>query len=202
MTEPRKEQEELQDDREPTAAENGAGEDAAAEDPSGADAVVEPGEEEAADEPTVEERLQAERDEFEAKWLRVVAELDNVRKRGRRELGDTRRFAQADVLRRFLDVLDNFDRALQSARGEQDGGDQDGFREGVELIFQNFRGVLRDLGVEPIAALEQEFDPNVHEAVGTLPRDGVESGQVIEVVAEGFTFGDMVLRPARVIISS
>jgi molecular chaperone GrpE len=197
MTEPRKEQEEQQNGVEATAPGETA-EEVADE----ADTVVEPGDETPDIEPTVEERLQAEKDEFEAKWLRVVAELDNVRKRSRRELVDTRRFAQADVLRRFLDVLDNFDRALQSARGEENSGDQDGFREGVELIFQNFLGVLRDLGVEPIAALDREFDPNVHEAVGTLPREGVESGQVIEVVAEGFMFGDMVLRPARVIISS
>lgn len=158
--------------------------------------------EEPAPEPTIEDRLQAERDEFESKWLRVVAELDNVRKRSRRELADTRRFSQADVLRKFLDVLDNFDRALQSTPGDDDTGDGMGFREGVELIYQNFRVLMKDLGVTPIEALDTEFDPNVHEAVGQLPREGVEHGIVIEVVAEGFMFGDMVLRPARVIISS
>ena len=157
---------------------------------------------EPAPEPTAEERLQAERDDYESKWLRVVAELDNVRKRSRRELADTRRFSQADVLRKFLDVMDNFDRALQSTPGDDDTGDGIGFRQGVELIYQNFRGAMKDLGVSPIEALDTEFDPNVHEAVGQLPRDGVEHGIVIEVVAEGFMFGDMVLRPARVIISS
>ena len=162
-------------DEEVAAAEPGGEEDAAGE---------------PAPEPTAEERLQAERDEFESKWLRVVAELDNVRKRSRRELADTRRFSQADVLRKFLDVMDNFDRALQSTPDDDDTGDGTGFREGVELIYQNFRGAMKDLGVTPI------------EAVGQLPRDGVEHGIVIEVVAEGFMFGDMVLRPARVIISS
>jgi molecular chaperone GrpE len=155
-----------------------------------------------AEEPTEEERLKSERDEFESKWLRVVAEMDNVRKRNRRELADTRRFSQADVLRKFLDVLDNFDRALQSTPNGDDTGESDGFRAGVELIYQNFRGAMKELGVEPIEALDAEFDPNVHEAVGQLARDGVEHGIVIEVVAEGFMFGDMVLRPSRVIISS
>jgi molecular chaperone GrpE len=190
MTEPRKEQQEeqLEEQQEELRTDPGAS-------ASGESAPV-------SAEPTAEERLQAERDEFEAKWLRVVAELDNVRKRTRRDMGDARRFARAEVLRRFLEVLDNFDRALQSSRGDEGDGGNDGFREGVELIFQNFRGVLKDLGVEPIEALDREFDPNVHEAVGTLPREGVESGHVIEVVAEGYMFDDMVLRPARVIISS
>jgi len=151
---------------------------------------------------TAEELLRSERDEFQEKWLRVVAELDNVRKRNRREIVESRRFAQADVLRSLLDIQDNFERALQSVDPDSDTAESQGFREGVELIFQNLRGVLKDKGVVPIEALEQEFDPNVHEAVGTLPRDGVEPGQVIEVVQQGFLFGDMVLRPSRVIISS
>jgi len=149
-----------------------------------------------------EEVLRAERAEFEGKWLRVVAELDNVRKRSRREIADSRRFAQAEILRSLLDVQDNFERALQSAASTSDTEESGGIRAGVELIFQNFRGLLKDKGVEPIEALGAEFDPNVHEAVGQLPREGVEPGQVIEVVQQGFHFGDMVLRPARVIISS
>lgn len=151
---------------------------------------------------SVEEQLRAERNEFESKWLRVVAELDNVRKRNRRELADTRRFAQADVLRAFLDVMDNFDRAML-AKGEAEENDvADAFSEGVDLIHQNFRRVFKDKGVESIDAMGAEFDPTVHEAVSQMPRKGVEPGYVIEVVREGYTFGDMVLRPARVITSS
>lgn len=151
---------------------------------------------------TVEDALRQERDEFKEKWLRVVAELDNVRKRSRRELVDGRRFAQADVLRSFLEVQDNFERALQSMANGDDTESSKSVREGVELIFQNFRRVLKDQGVQPIEALEQEFDPTVHEAVGQLPREGVEPGKVIEVVQQGFKHGDMILRPSRVIISS
>ena len=149
-----------------------------------------------------EEVLRAERDAFEEKWLRVVAELDNVRKRSRREVLETRRFAQAEILRSLLEFQDNFERALQSAGENSDTDDSGGFREGVELIFQRFRGVLKDKGVEPMEALGAEFDPNFHEAVGQLAREDTEPGRVIEVVQQGFHFGDMVLRPARVIISS
>jgi len=154
------------------------------------------------EEPSLEEVLRAERDVFEEKWLRVVAELDNVRKRSRREVLETRRFTQADILRPLLEIQDNFERALQSVAENSDTDESGGFREGVELIFQKFRGVLKDRGVEPMEAMGAEFDPNFHEAVGQLAREDTEPGRVIEVVQQGFHFGDMVLRPARVIISS
>ena len=157
---------------------------------------------EESEEPSLEEILRAERDAFEGKWLRVVAELDNVRKRSRREVLETRRFTQADVLRPLLEIQDNFERALQSVGENSDTDEGGGFREGVELIFQKFRGVLKDKGVEPMEALGAEFDPNFHEAVGQLAREDTEPGLIIEVVQQGFHFGDMVLRPARVIISS
>jgi molecular chaperone GrpE len=146
--------------------------------------------------------MTAERDEYQEKWLRIVAELDNVRKRSSRELLQSRKFAQADVLRRFLEVQDNFERALQSVGQAADTEAPDSFREGVELIYQRFRDVMKEQGVEPIEALEAEFDPNFHDAVGQLPREGVDAGIVIEVVQQGYHFGDMVLRPARVIISA
>lgn len=162
------------------------------------------GEEPEGEEPelSAEDVLCQERDEFQEKWLRVVAELDNVRKRSRRELVDARRFAQAEVLRSFLEVQDNFERALQSMPADEDTANHKSLREGIDLIFQNYRRVLKDQGVQPIEALEQEFDPAVHEAVGQFEREGVEAGRVIEVVQQGFRLGDMVLRPSRVIISS
>lgn len=160
------------------------------------------GEDEAAAELDPLAAMTAERDEFKEKWLRLVAELDNVRKRSSRELLQSRKLAQADVLRGFLEVLDNFERALQSVPIETDTESPDSFREGVELIYQKIRGVLQDQGVVPMEALGAVFDPNFHEAVGQLEREGVESGIVIEVVQQGYLLGDMELRPARVIISA
>ncbi len=146
--------------------------------------------------------LEAERDAFQEKWLRAVAEMENVRKRARKELQDSRRFSQADVLRPMLEVQDNFERALQSFGDDVDTDAGKALREGVELIFQKFRSVLKERGVEPIEALDHEFDPQVHEAVGQLPREGVEAGTVIEIVQAGYTLGgDFVLRPARVIVA-
>ncbi len=149
-----------------------------------------------------EEQLTLERDVFHDKWMRAVAETDNVRKRSRKEVGDARRFAQAETLRAFLDVYDNFERALESMNRSDDELEAGGLREGVELIFQKFQGALKDRGAIKIEAADCEFDPAMHEAVGQLPREGVEAGVVIEVVQQGFKYGDMVLRPARVIVSS
>lgn len=146
--------------------------------------------------------LAAERDEYKEKWLRVVAELDNVRKRSSREVLQSRKFAQADVLRGFLEILDNFERALQSLPAQADTDAPGGVREGVELIHQRLRGLMTEKGVAPMEVLGSEFDPNFHEAVGQLPREGVAPGLVIEVVQQGYNFGDLVLRPARVIISA
>ena len=182
--------------------------DGAAEDAVAGDPVVE-GAGEAESEipaaepgPSVEDRLRSERDDFQEKWLRVLAELDNVRKRARRDVEDARRHTQADLLRAFLTVHDNMERALQALRNGPDNGDREGFLQGVELIHQSLAALLKERGATPLEAMGQEFDPNLHEAVAQLPREGVESGRVIEIVQQGFKVGDLVLRPARVIISS
>lgn len=151
-------------------------------------------------EPPLEETLRRERDEAQDKWLRAMAEMDNLRKRTRREVADARRFAQADALRGFLDVLDNLERALQSSAAAADTGAPDAFREGIDLIRQRFRAVLQDQGVTSIEALGLHLDPLVHEAVGQLPREGSEPGTIIEVAQAGYRLGELVLRPARVII--
>jgi molecular chaperone GrpE len=185
------------------------GNDAPGSDAPGSDAVVD-GAPAAADddlnvvtepaEPTVEETLRRERDEAQEKWLRALAEMDNLRKRTRREIVDVRRFAQADALRGFLDILDNLERALQSNAGAADTGAPDPLREGIELTRQRFRSVLQEQGVTAIEALGLHLDPLVHEAVGQLPREGSESGTIIEVAQAGYRLGELVLRPARVII--
>jgi molecular chaperone GrpE len=152
--------------------------------------------------------LEAQRDRV----LRLAAEMDNLRKRTRREVLDSRRFAQADVLRPLLEILDNFDRALNHAAetvGEGEGEDadidqgaRDAFAQGVTLIAQSFRQMLRDQGVQPIEAEGKPFDPSLHEAVGRQPApEGVETDTVLAEVQAGYTLDDFVLRPSRVIVA-
>ncbi|HPF69672.1 MAG TPA: nucleotide exchange factor GrpE, partial [Candidatus Krumholzibacteria bacterium] len=147
------------------------------------------------------ELLAAERDDFRDKWMRALAELDNLRKRGRREVEDARRFAQADVLRPLLEVADNFERALQAMDGSEEATAAT-VRQGVELIHQSFRTALKDRGVAVIEAAGQDFDPALHEAVAQVPSPDHGTGTVIDVVQQGYRLGDLVLRPARVVIAS
>lgn len=165
----------------------------------------------AAGEPQAEpDELRRQLAEQQDRWLRAVAELDNLRKRSRREVADARRFAQADVLRPLLEVLDNFERALQHAGsgGAEDGAAAadnpavDSFRQGVVLIAQNFRQVLQDCGVRRIEAVGRPFDPSLHEAVGQAPatEEAPASGTVLAEMQAGYTFDDLVLRASRVIV--
>jgi molecular chaperone GrpE len=141
--------------------------------------------------------------------LRTAAELDNLRKRSRREVADARRFAQADVLRPLLEVLDNFERALQHAPPAGTEPDEapdetpgDAFRQGVALIAQNFRQALHDRGVRRIEAVGRPFDPARHEAVGQAPGgDEAPGGTVLAELQAGYTLDDLVLRASRVIVA-
>ena len=153
-------------------------------------------------EATPEERLQTERDEFEDRWLRAVAELDNLRKRTRREVADSRRFAVADLLRQFMEIQDDLLRALSSLSvGDEDSDTARDFQAGFELIALRFETLLKERGVQKIEAEGLEFDPQHHEAVAQIEQDGVPAGQIIEVVQEGYQLDDFVLRPARVIVA-
>jgi molecular chaperone GrpE len=149
-----------------------------------------------------EEQLLRERDEYKDRWLRAVAELDNYRKRSRRELEDVRRFAVADFLRSLLEVLDNFERALQALDGQVAAEwNAEGVRQGVELIHQRFQEILRDGGLSRIEAEGVEFDPALHEAIQQVEQEGVAAGTIVRVVQPGYKLHDLVLRPSRVIVA-
>jgi molecular chaperone GrpE len=190
------------------ATESAAAPDAPAADETTSAAVPEPDAEAGvAPEPDPAAELRRERDALQDRWLRTVAELDNLRRRSRREVEDARRFAAAEVLRRFLEVQDNLERALGSIppAAADDPGDAErrlaDLRTGVELIAQSFRTVLVEHGVHRIDALGAEFDPAFHEAVGQRAEEGAASGTVVEVLQDGYVLGELILRPSRVIVA-
>jgi molecular chaperone GrpE len=161
---------------------------------------------ETAPEPSPEDMLRRERDDYQDRWLRLVAEMDNLRKRTRREVEDARRFGLAGVIRPLLEVHDNFDRALLAAADTAAGADGDAalasLRTGVEMVAQSLWQALVDQGVREIAAEGRDFDPRVHEAVAQQPAPaGVASGVVLQVVQKGYILDELVLRPARVIVA-
>ncbi|MGD0783399.1 MAG: nucleotide exchange factor GrpE [Candidatus Aminicenantales bacterium] len=141
------------------------------------------------------ERLDREIAEIKDKYLRAAAEMDNTRKRLEREKSDFLLFAQADLFKELLAVLDNFERALRT--GEEPEG-KGGFQEGIELIHKQLTDLLRKRGVTPVERPDRRFDPAVHQAIVTEEKEGLTEAEVGEELQKGYFFHDRLLRPALV----
>jgi len=145
------------------------------------------------------DQLKAERDALLDRLARLQAEFDNARKRAVREQQEFREFAAADVIRNFLPILDSFERALKAGSGDSNSNsNSNDFRNGVELIYRQFQDALQKIGVQPIPALGQAFDPRVHEAVEMVDTTEVADHQVFDELQRGYKYKDRLLRPAMV----
>lgn len=158
-------------------------------------------EEEVSPEEVVEE-LKAELQETRARadenldgWQRTLADFANYKKRVDRERETVYQEAYAKMVLRYLEILDDLDRALQNRPTQGEGAS---WAEGIALIARKLHGFLQSEGVESIEAEGQMFDPNLHEALTQEESEEHESGQVIGVVQEGYRLGNRVIRPARV----
>jgi|SRR5208282_2709471 molecular chaperone GrpE len=138
------------------------------------------------------EKLKAEHDALLDRLARLQAEFDNARKRGVREQQEFREYAAADVIKNILPTLDNFERALKA------GGDSTDFRNGIELIYRQFQDALQKIGVQPIVAMGQPFDPRIHEAVEMVDSTEVPDHHVLDELQRGYKYKDRLLRPAMV----
>lgn len=137
----------------------------------------------------------AKADEYLDGWQRQRAEFANYKKRVEREQALVYQNASASVIKRFLDVLDDLDRALKNSPAAGDGAT---WAAGIELIYRKFYALLETSGVTVMEAQGQFFDPNLHEALSHEAHEGFESGQIIEVIKQGYLLGERVLRPALV----
>ena len=149
----------------------------------------------------LERELDASRAEAQAaadRALRTLAEFDNYPRRTDREREEAIGRGRADVLRELLEVCDNFDRALAHA-GD---GVAPSFLEGMKLVARGLHDLLDRKGVARIEADGQRFDPEQHEALTVMPKEGAEPDTVIQVVQAGYRLGDRVLRPAKVIVAA
>ena len=144
------------------------------------------------------ERVSSELDETKDKFLRGLADFDNYRKRVAREREQLVRCANEDLIKRMLEVVDNLERALAAA---SETHDLDAFKKGVELIYEHLKEVLAKEGLCPIACLGETFDPNFHEAVMAIEKEGEESEKVIEEIQKGYTLDGRVIRPSKVVVS-
>ncbi|SRR5258708_806066 len=145
-------------------------------------------------------RLEAEVADFRDKFARRQADFENFRKRVERERSETYSRAVADLVTKLLPVVDNLGRALDT-EASVEASESDEFRHflsGVDLIYKQLGGVLETLGVKPVAAVGEPFDPHVHEAVVTEETDHYEPDTVTQEIVRGYRIGDKLLRPALV----
>lgn len=140
---------------------------------------------------------QQERDEYLELAQRMKADFENYRKRVAADVQAAAARGKADVVRDVIDAVDNLERALE-AGGESD----DGLASGVEMVLGGLRETLKRHGIETVDPKGEKFDPNLHEALSTMPVEGTESGTVVEVMQKGYRLGEQLIRPARVVVSA
>lgn len=147
------------------------------------------------------EALKAENAELRDRFLRLAAEMDNLRRRTERDVKDAKAYAVTGFARDMLAVSDNLRRALdavtEEARASADAG-LSALIEGVEMTERGMLSTLERHGVRKIEPQGQKFDPNFHQAMFEIPNPDVPNNTVVQVVQAGFTIGDRVLRPAMV----
>ncbi len=143
--------------------------------------------------------LRAQVKAAEDRTLRSQAELENFRKRVGRERADERRYASLTLMRDLLPVLDNLDRAIESAEQSHDAT---ALLEGVKMVSCQLVGVLAKHDCVPIEALNEPFDPHRHEAILHQPSDDVPADMVTQVTQTGYRLHDRVVRPTQVIVSA
>lgn len=139
------------------------------------------------------EKARAQSAAYLDRAARIQAEFENFRKRSAREQAEYRDYALADALKTLLPILDSLDRALKT-----NAASLDDFHSGIELIDKQFHDALAKLGVEPIAAERESFDPNLHQAVQMVDTDEVEDNHVIDELQRGYKLKERLLRPAMV----
>jgi len=147
--------------------------------------------------PTQEEKLQKELDEKNEQYLRLAAEYDNFRKRSQKEREGVFSDAKSMVLAELLPVLDNFDRANEIT----DVSSED-YKKGIEMTFTQLVELFSKLGVESFGAPNDQFDPNIHNAVMHIEDENFGDNTITEVFVKGYKMGDKVLRPAMVKVAN
>jgi molecular chaperone GrpE len=141
-------------------------------------------------------QVKAERDQLVDRVARLQAEFENARKRAEREKAEYRDYAAGSIVEQFLPVLDNFELALKAS------GSVEQMRSGVELIVKQMEEVLRQMQVTAIPTVGEEFDPRVHEALGSVEREDLPDQHVAEEIRRGYKIRERLLRPAMVRVVS
>ena len=147
-----------------------------------------------------EAEVEAEPD-YKDQWIRSVAELDNVRKRARRDAAQAEQRGVARLARELLPALDNLDRAIAAAEAHPESANAE-LIGGIQLVQQELIAAFSRAGIVRDTALGEPFNPHQHEAVAQQPAEGQAAGTVIEVYEHGYLIGDEVLRAAKVVVAA
>lgn len=136
-----------------------------------------------------------EKPDYYDQYMRVQAEFQNYKRRSEQRMQDWRMYAAKDIVSQLLPVIDDFDILFSH---HQDGSEELCV-DGVKMIYDKMLSSLKEIGLQPIEAQGQEFDPNLHEALMAEETDEIKDGHVLKVWQQGFLFKDQLLRPAKVI---
>lgn len=140
----------------------------------------------------------AEAGKFKDQWMRSAADFDNYRKRSRKEIEDTRKAGREDILKDFLPVFDNLERAIASA---QRATDVKGVAEGLQMVLRQYLDTLGRSGISKVPTIGQQFDPTVHEAIQQVESDDQAPGTIVAEVQPGYTQGERLVRAAMVVVA-
>ena len=145
-----------------------------------------------------EEVYQAQIKELQDKYIRLMAEFDNYRKRSLKERTDLIKSAGEDILVNILPVMDDFERGLTAVESSQD---VEAVKQGMLLIYNKFKEFLMQRGVKEIEALKQDFNVDLHEALTKIPAPDEElKGKVVDVIQKGYSMNEKVIRYAKVVV--
>jgi molecular chaperone GrpE len=143
------------------------------------------------------EFFEAKLKEAEQKYVYLYADFENFKKRSIKERQDTVKFGLENVIGSLLEVLDNFNRALQFAKPDSDPN----LLAGLKMVASQFMNTLEKQGVTEVVSMDQAFNPEFHEAVGQVPSEKPQ-GTIVQELTKGYTLHGRLLRPARVMVSS
>jgi len=146
------------------------------------------------------ERMAGQLVENRDKYVRLLADFDNFRRRAHKDRQDVIEYGHENLVKDLLSTVDNLDRAIEHAH-QNDGGDLASLLQGVELVQREFYAVFAQHEVHVIDAEGSEFDPSLHEAMAQVQDDSVAPNTVIEVLQKGYQLRDRLLRPARVVVA-
>lgn len=152
--------------------------------------------EETAETPSETDSLKEQLSQLNEKYVRMLAEYDNFRKRSQKEKDAIYPRATADTVEKFLPIIDNFERAMSAPCADET------FKKGMDMIFQSFMNTLKSLNVEMIGEAGETFDPQLHNAVMHIEDDKYGENEIVMVLQKGYRIGDRVVRYAMVQVAN